>query len=471
MAYDYDLAVVGLGPAGMAVSIMGAEMGLRVCAIEKHRVGGECMNVGCIPSKALLRMAKVRHTFARLADYELSGSSLPKVESPFRRIQEHLDFISEKKTMGMFHRVEMIYQQGPARFHDPHTLAVGERTVSARRIFLCVGTRPALPAIPGLDTIEPLTNENLFSLAAVPESLVVIGGGAIACEMAQAFARLGSTVTMVVRGRGLIWREYARATEVLEAALAADGVTLLRTETPAAIEKTPKGLALTTDKGSRIEAARLLVAAGRRYDFDPLGLEGVGVTLAASGAIQVNKHLQTTQPHIYACGDCNGYHQFSHAAMHQGMIALMNSMAFWPFKQDFRTFAVPWTIFTEPQVSHVGPRETALQERGVRYEPVEVQYGDYGAAIAEGVDTGFVRALVSPTGKIRAATIVGEGSGEMINEWALAVQKGVRMHEIVMLQHSFPTMGFLSKRTGETWMMGKMQSERLRGLCRWLFRL
>ncbi|MHC4885946.1 MAG: dihydrolipoyl dehydrogenase family protein [Planctomycetota bacterium] len=472
MGYDYDVITVGLGPAGMAVSIMGSEMGLKVCAVEKHRVGGECMNVGCIPSKALLRMAKMRHNVSRLWEYALEpAGKLPAVTDPFRQIQKHLSFIADKKTMKMFDKVDMVYQEGAARFVDSHTLQVGEKRISAKRIFLCAGTQPAVPNFPGLKDLPYLTNNNLFELDSIPERMIVIGGGAIACEMAQAFARLGSQITMIIRGPRLMWREYQGATDLLEETFQAEGITILREDRPTLFEQKDGVVVMTTEKGETVESDTVLVAAGRAFDFSELNLNAAGVEVGSRGEIRVDPYLRTSAKHIFACGDCNGFAQFSHAAMHQGMIAIMNSMAFWPFRQRYQNYTVPWTVFTEPQISHVGPRETQLQERGIRFEAIEVKYGDYGAAIAERVEPGFIRALVSPTGRIHAVTIIGEGSGEMINEWALAVQKKLRIHDMMMLQHSFPTMGFLTKRTAETWMMKKMKSEALKNLCRFFYRL
>ncbi len=203
MKYDYDLITIGLGPAGMAVSVMGSEMGLKVCAIEKNKVGGECMNVGCIPSKALLRMAKARSAFDKLPRMELAETPKPEIVRPFKRIADHLDYISDKKTMKMFDRVDMVYQQGPAAFVDSHTVEVSGKRYSARRFFLCVGTRPEVPAFPGVEEVDCLTNENVFELDAVPKSLIVVGGGAISCEMAQAFARLGSPQCFIITPLGI----------------------------------------------------------------------------------------------------------------------------------------------------------------------------------------------------------------------------------------------------------------------------
>jgi pyruvate/2-oxoglutarate dehydrogenase complex dihydrolipoamide dehydrogenase (E3) component len=470
MKYNYDLIVIGLGPAGMAVSIMASEMGLKVCAIEKHKVGGECMNVGCIPSKSLLRMAKHRNAFDKLSKMGLLESPKPAVNRSFEIIQEHLNYISEKKTMKMFDKVKMVYQKGAAEFVDPHTVKVGDEKYSAKRIFICTGTRPAIPDFPGITDVDYLTNENLFSLDHIPESMIVTGGGAIACEMAQAFSRLGSKITVIIRGPRLMWREDRDATDILESVFEEEGIKILREQKPSKFESQGGNVVMQTDKGQIITAQKVLVAAGRQYSFQNLKLENAGVKVNKKGAIEVNKYLQTSQRHIFAPGDCNGNFLFSHAAMHQGMIAIINSMMPGPFKQNFHKYVVPWTVFTEPQMSRVGMNEKEIKDKGIKYEVIKVNYADYGAAIAEAVDIGFVKAFVSPSGKIYGIYIVGEGSGEMINEWALAIQKNLRIHNIMMLQHSFPTMGFLTKRVGETWMMNKMKSTALQKICKFMFR-
>ena len=469
MRYDFDIITIGLGPAGMAVAAMGQAMGLDVCAFEKHKVGGECMNVGCIPSKALLRMAKARHLFDTLPALALKGGTRPEPDAPFAHIRRHLDFISDKKTMRMFENIHMVYQKGPASFVDAHTVEAGGERCSARKLFICAGTRPDLPTFDGLDDVDVLTNENVFDQDTVPDSLIVVGGGAIACEMAQAFGRLGSAVTLIIRGPRLMWRESPDATDVLERALIDEGVTILREQQPRRFENVGGRAVMHTDAGQTVEAAKVLVAAGRRMNLDELRLGNAAVTHTDRG-ITVDKYLRTSRRHIYACGDCNGYAQFSHAAMHQGMIALINAMLPGPLRRDFRKFVVPWTVFTDPPFSRAGLSRRDLDERGVTYETIRVNYGDYGAAIAEDVDAGHVEAYVYPAGRIHGVTIIGEGSGEMINEWALAIQTRRRMHDLLLLQHSFPTMGFLTKRAAETWMMTRMKSPRLQKLCRVLFR-
>lgn len=470
MKYDYDIVNIGMGPAGMAVSGMGSGMGLKVCAIEKNKVGGECMNVGCIPSKSLLRMGKARHVFDKLDVMSMAGAEKPGVTGPFARIRDYVTYINEKKTMGMFEKVDMILGEGAASFVDPHTVQVGDRRITARRVFIATGTHPMVPPIPGIEDIDILTNENLFDLEEVPKSLVIIGGGAIGCEMAQAFNRLGCKCSVIHMDTYLVPAGESDAGELLESVFREEGIEVYNGRKIERVAMEGGEVAVFSDQDEKLTGQRLLVAAGRRIDLSPLKLENAGVVTTPRGAVKVNRLLQTSQKHIYGVGDCNGYHLLSHAAMHQGMIALMNSMMPWPMKQDFRKFVVPWTVFTEPQVSHVGEHARSLEAKGIKHECIEVKYEDYGAAIAEDVGVGFVKVYCTPLGKILGARIVGEGSGEMINEWALAIQKGVRMHDIMMLQHSFPTMGFLSKRVAETWMMKRMESPKLVRMCQMMFR-
>ena len=467
MAYDYDIGVIGLGPAGMAVSIMGSQMGLRVLGIEQRALGGDCMNVGCIPSKALLRMAHVRHLFTKLEGLALSGSEPPTPIRPFERISEHLSFINEKKTTKMFEKVDLKLGEGSASFLDPHTVSVAGKAYRAKRFFICTGTRPAVPPIHGLDGVKYLTNETIFQLETIPESLLIIGGGAIGCELAQAFQRLGSRATIVHLDPHLLPHGDWDAGKLLEGTFAEEGIGVYNARAIRSVGEQNGVIVLDTDHGETFRAERLLVAAGRRHDVNELGLENAGVEHSARG-IHVNDGLRTSQHNIYAPGDCNGEHLFSHSAMHQGMLALMNAIAPWPIRFNFRKYVVPWTVFTDPQVAHVGMLERDLKANDIPYEIVEEHYADYGAAIAEGIAVGSVKAYVSKAGRIYGVRIIGEGAGEMINEWGLAIQNRLRIHKIMFLQHSFPSMSFLTKRVSEGWMMNRMDSPFMRRMIRWL---
>lgn len=469
MKFDYDLICIGLGPAGMAVSIMGSSMGLNVCAIEKNKIGGECMNVGCIPSKSLLRMAKARHVFAKLPEMEMSSVPPPDVMNPFTRIASYLSFINEKKNSKMFDRVDLHLGEGAARFVDDHTVAVNGNQFTAKHIFIATGTRPMVPPIPGIDTVDILTNENMFNLERVPASMVIIGGGAIGTEMAQAFSRLGCKCSIVQMDPYLVPAGSREAGELLEEVFQKEGIEVYNGRRLTKIENSGDGVRVHTDRDEVLQGERLLMAAGRRIDLSSLDLEKAGVAVTESGAVQVDNYLRTSKRHIFAVGDCNGHYLLSHSAMHQGMIALMNCMM--PVKMNFKKFVVPWTVFTEPQLSQVGVCGAELDEADKSYMIVEMPYEDYGATVAENVSTGFIKIYCSKAGRIYGVCIVGEGSGDMINEWALAIQKKIRLHDIMMLQHSFPTMGYISKMASERWMMSLMgSSQRLRNLCRFMFR-
>lgn len=467
MGHDYDVCVIGLGPAGMAVSVMAAEMGLRVVGIEKRSLGGECMSVGCIPSKALLKMAHARHLVSRLPDYALSAVPVPAPTDTFGRIADHLRYIDEKKTRAMFEKVHLVLREGPATFVDPHTVTVAGKPYSAKRVFLCVGSRPAVPPIPGLGGVEYLTNDNLFSIDKVPESLVIIGGGAIGCEMAQAFRRLGSRVSIVHMDEHLLPHGDWEAGRVLEGVFAAEGIEVLNGRKIGEVASSGGSITVRTNVGETLRGERLLVAAGRRFDFSELGLDRAGVEFSDRG-IRVDTSLRTTARHIYAPGDANGVQFLSHAAMHQGMLALINSFLPRPFRRNFRSYVVPWTVFTEPQVAHVGWLERDLKANDMAYEVIETKYEDYGAAIAEGIAVGSVRVYASPSGRIYGARIIGDGAGEMINEWGLAIQNKLRLHRIMFLQHSFPSMSFLTKRASESWAMNRMKSPLMRRLAKLL---
>jgi len=468
MKYDFDLICIGLGPAGMAVSIMGAEMGLKVCGIEKNKIGGECMNVGCIPSKSLIRIAKYRHSFLKLKEMGLSEGLMPKINGPFSKINNYLDYISEKKTLKMFDKVELILGKGEASFIDSHTVRVGERNITAQRIFIATGTEPLVPPIDGISDIDILTNQNIFKLPKIPESMTIIGGGAIGCEMAQAFTRLGTKCTIVQMDDFLIPNGDKETGDLIEGIFKKENIEVYNSKKIISAKSEGEKVSLFTEDGICIESEKLLVAAGRKIVLDALKLDNAGVKYGKSG-IEVDSKYRTSVKHIYAAGDCNGIMMFSHAAMHQGMFAIMNAVS--PFALfKYSNYVIPWTVFTEPQVSFVGMSEEELKKKGIKYKAYITKYENYGAAIAENVSIGHVKVLANSLGRVFGVSIVGDGSGEMINEWAMIVQKKIRLHSVMFLAHSFPSMGFLSKRVAEKWMMEKMKSSLIQNLCRFFYR-
>lgn len=468
MKYDFDLICIGLGPAGMAVSVMAAEMGLKVCGIEKNKIGGECMNVGCIPSKSLLRIAKYRHAFLKLSEMGLSKGLMPNINSPFSKINNYLDYISEKKTLKMFDKVELFLGKGEASFIDSHTVRIGDRNITAQRIFIATGTEPLVPPIEGISDIDILTNQNIFQLTKIPESMTIIGGGAVGCEMAQAFTRLGTKCTIVQMDDFLIPNGDKKAGDLLKGIFNKENIEVYNSKKITSIKNEDGKISLFTEDGICLKSEKLLVAAGRKIILDVLKLENAGVKYS-KGGIEVDPEYKTSVKHIYAVGDCNGGMMFTHAAMHQGMFAIMNAVSpFAIFK--YRNYVIPWTVFTEPQVSFVGMNEEELKKKGIKYKAYIAKYENYGAAIAENVSVGYVKVFANSLGRVFGVSIVGDGSGEMINEWALIIQKKIRLHSVMFLAHSFPTMGFLSKRVAEQWMMEKMKSNLVKNICRFFYR-
>lgn len=477
MEYQYDLLVIGLGPAGMAATIMGHNMGLKVCAIEQKKLGGECMNVGCIPSKALLRIAKTKHSIENAAKMELEVNSKPILKHPFTKIQEQIDYIRNKKTSYMLEEVPII--NDTAVFVDSHTVQISNKQsnaqqpittqISAKIIFIATGTKPFIPPIPGIENVPFLTNDNLFNLEKIPASMIIIGGGAIGVEMAQAFSRLGTKCYIVHADPHIIGAGDKEAARILRGTLQLEDIVIYDQQKIGSLEYDGTKVKMLGNDGLELVTDKLLIAAGRSANLTSLALEKAGVKVNDRGFIEVGQNLQTSCKNIYAVGDCNGHRLFSHAAMHQSMLALMNAMSLPPLQFNFKKTIVPWTIFTEPQFSQVGMIEEELIAKNIKYETIKVNYQDYGAAIVEGIETGFVKVFVSSWGKIYGAVIIGEGAGDMIQEWALAIHNGILLHKIMFMQHSFPTMSFLNKRVAETWMLQKMQNPLVKKICRALF--
>lgn len=468
--FDYDLMVIGLGPAGMAASLMASALGLRVCAIEKQWLGGECMNVGCIPSKSLLRMAKTRTLFDNPAAWELESAGKAAVREPLRRVQDYVSQIREQKTAKLFQNIAVVLRNGPGYFIDPHTLAVGNRRLSGRKIIIASGSTAFIPDVPGIKDVPYLTNETVFSLTQLPASLIIIGGGAVGCELAQAFTRLGTKCSIVNMDQQLLPHADPEASALLQKMFLKEGIAVYNDNHLSKVMPQADAIAVQTYKGTALSAEMLLVAAGRTSNTAELQLKNAGVSFTDDG-ITVNRFLQTSQPHIYAVGDCTGMKRFTHAAMHQAKLAIMNCLSPWPMpKKSPQRYVVPWSVFTEPEISSVGLTEKEIQQRDLEYTTHVARYEDYGAAISQNTGKGFVKVFSGRKGRILGVTIAGENSGEMINEWALSMQHRLTLADIMLTQHSFPTMGFLTQRVAEQWMTAEMQSPRRQKIAQFLFR-
>ncbi|SDC63072.1 Pyruvate/2-oxoglutarate dehydrogenase complex, dihydrolipoamide dehydrogenase (E3) component [Desulfurella multipotens] len=361
----YDLIVIGMGPAGMAASAMASAIGLNVLAIEENKVGGECLNCGCIPSKALLKTAQVNQISHNLEQFGIISNIFTDTKESLDIVRQKISRISGKKLMQAFERVELIINKGYAEFVDTHSVKVGVNVYKAKKIFIATGTRPFIPDIDGLNEIDKefkLTNMNLFTQKNIPKNLTIIGGGAIGCEMAQGFARLGSNVNIIHIDNHLLPFADSEAADVLEERFKKENINVFnKTQIKRVYQKGNK-VFVETDS-HLFESDKILIATGRKPNLEELKLSKVGIKYNNKGII-VDKALRTNIKNIYAIGDCNGISNFSHSAMHQGMIALMNSINPLPFKIYHDKYLVPWSVFTSPEIASVGlTQEEALKKR------------------------------------------------------------------------------------------------------------
>ncbi|OSS42307.1 Dihydrolipoamide dehydrogenase [Desulfurella amilsii] len=469
----YDLIVIGMGPAGMAASAMASALDLEVLAVEENKVGGECLNCGCMPSKALLKTAQVNQISHNLEKFGIRSSIFTDPDESLDIVRQKISRISGKKLMQAFVRVKLIINQGNAEFVDSHSVKVGENIYRAKKIFIATGTAPFIPSIEGLDKVDEslkLTNMNLFIQKSMPKSLTIIGGGAIGCEMAQSFARLGSSVNVVHIDEHLLPFADAQTALVLEERFKKENIKVFnKTPIKRVFQKDNK---VFVDTDSHIfESEKILIATGRKPNLEALKLDKIGIKYNKKGII-VDKALRTNIKHIYAIGDCNGISNFSHSAMHQGMIALMNAINPMPFKIHYDKYLIPWSVFTTPEVANVGLTEKEAVEKGLKVIVIKKDYESYGRAIVDGATEGFIKIITNKKGKIFGVTIVGESASEIIHEWILAIQFKLSMFDILMTQHSFPTISMLNKMASEDWMMGKLQeSTTLKKIARALFKL
>jgi pyruvate/2-oxoglutarate dehydrogenase complex dihydrolipoamide dehydrogenase (E3) component/uncharacterized membrane protein YdjX (TVP38/TMEM64 family) len=455
-AFDYNTIVIGAGSAGLVTAYIGAAVKAKVALIEKHRMGGDCLNTGCVPSKSLIRSARMLAEARDAQRYGLRGAELEfdfadvmeRVQSIIGKIEPH-DSIERYNALG----VDVI--EGEARLVSPWEVAVGGRTLSARSIVIATGARPLVPPIPGLDGVEYLTSDTLWDLRELPARLVVLGGGPIGAELAQCFARFGSRVTLVEMAPRLLPREDEDAAAEVEARFRAEGLQVATAHRAIRVESIDGMHVLVCEHaGDEVSLPfdRLLIALGRRANVEGFGLEELGVALDGRNAIAVDGLLRTNFPNIYACGDVAGPYQFTHVAAHQAWYASLNSLLapFWSFRADYRV--IPWATFTDPEVARVGLSEDEARAKGIAYEVTRYGIDDLDRAIVDGADHGFVKVLTKP-GKdhILGATVVGAEAGNLVAEFVLAMKHGLGLNKLLGTIHIYPTMMEANKYAAGNW--------------------
>jgi pyruvate/2-oxoglutarate dehydrogenase complex dihydrolipoamide dehydrogenase (E3) component/uncharacterized membrane protein YdjX (TVP38/TMEM64 family) len=457
--FERNLVVIGAGAGGLVTAYIAAAVKARVTLIEGHKMGGDCLNYGCVPSKALIRSARFMKTVREAeslgiaharADVDFSRI-MARVQDVVRQVEPH-DSVERYSKLG----VEVI--QGHARITSPWTVEVttehGKQTLSTRAIVIATGAAPVIPKIPGIESVKHVTSDTIWSLIEKPERLLVLGGGPIGCELAQAFAGIGCQVTLLARS-GIMGKEDADAVALVEAGLAADGVRLLKGLDTLRCESVDGEQRLIVAQGGVEQALAfdvLLCATGRKARVSGFGLEELGIPLTKAGTIEVNDYLQTRYPNIYACGDVAGPYQFTHTAAHQAWYASVNALfaGIKSFKADYRV--IPWVTFTSPEVARVGLSENEAKARGIAYEVTRYGLDDLDRAIAESAAHGFVKVL-TPPGKdsILGATIVGEHAGELLAEFTLAMKHGLGLNQILGTIHPYPTWSEAAKYAAGEW--------------------
>jgi len=455
----YDAIVIGMGPAGMAVTAMGAAMGLDILAVEMRKIGGECLNVGCIPSKALLKAGEVNYSAKDLKKFGIESKVFTDTKDALEIVRNKIDGINGKKMLKTFEKATLLLNEGYAEFVNKNTIKVNGKEYTAKKIFIGTGTEPFIPSIPGIEKLtgnEMLTNLNIFEQKEIPDRLTVIGGGAIGTEMAQAFSRLGSKVNLIQMDMFLLPMGDEEAGKLLEKKLSGEGIGIYNNTKIEKITVKDGVIYTHTDKGV-FEGDKILIATGRKPVLGPLKLENAGIKYNKKG-ILVDDHMRTNIKNIYAVGDCNGLALLSHAAMHQGMLALMNAINPTPFKFKRSKYIVPWSVFTKPEVAQAGMTEKEAKDKGLDIMVLKRNYASYGRTVVDGKPEGFIKVITNKAGKIFGVTIVGEVASELIHEWIIAIQKNLTMFDIMMTQHSFPTISMLNKMIAEDWMMKKVET-------------
>ncbi|MBC7805980.1 MAG: FAD-dependent oxidoreductase [Akkermansiaceae bacterium] len=487
--YDYDLVILGGGSAGIVAGNVAGAVGARVALVERNRIGGECLWTGCVPSKSLLHAADVAHTMRHasahgFADVEMSRDACAGAFAYARRkVEETRNNDATEKMLRDF-GVDIFH--GEPRFRNAHTIETPQGDIRAANVLIATGSSPAVPDILGLEEFGYLTNTTLFDLDAVPESIGIIGGGYIACEMGQSLARLGAKVTIFERGDRLLKRDDPELAAVLTETLKREGITIHtgaeiveiimpfdapgRPPTPNSGGRGASGssVAIVLADGSQHRVHEILVATGRKPNTDSLHLHDIGVDRGRNGAVLTDGYGRTTNDAIWACGDVTGAHQFSHIAEQTAKAVVRNILL--PGSQKLPLHLVPYATFTSPELAHVGlTEEKAREMHGDSVHVLRHRFTQDDRAIAENNTTGLVKVVtVGTLGKIVGASICGPRAGELIHEWVMAMHHNLPISAIADLVHVYPTLNVSNQRAAQKWYSGVMAAPLVQGALRTL---
>jgi len=469
--FDRNLVVIGAGSAGLVSAYIAAAVKAKVTLVEKHRMGGDCLNTGCVPSKALIRSAKLLAHIRRSREWGIKQASadfdfadvMERVQKVVRTVEPH-DSVERYTGLG----VECI--EGEAKITSPWTVdvktAAGTRTLTTRAIIIAAGARPFVPPIPGIDQAGYVTSDTVWALRQLPKRLVVLGGGPIGCELTQCFARFGAQVTQVEMLPRIMIREDPDISDLVLQQFRKEGINVLvgHKAKEFRIENGERILVAECDgKDVRIPFDQLLCAVGRMPNTQGYGLEDLGIPVTRTRTVETNEYLQTIYPNIYACGDVAGPYQFTHTAGHQAWFAAVNALfgRFKKFKADYSV--IPWATFTEPEVARVGLNEIEAKEKSIPYEVTTYGIDDLDRAIADEEAHGVVKVLTAPgKDRILGATIAGEHAGDLIVEFIAAMKHGIGLNKVLGTIHIYPTLAEANKYAAGAWKRAHTPEELLR---------
>ena len=454
--YDYNLIVIGGGTAGLITANVAAQANARVALIEAHKMGGDCLNTGCVPSKTLISSAKLAANIRRSAQFGLQVDGLSiDFAQVMQQVQEKIDFIAPIDSVERYTELGCECYQGKASITSPHQVEVNGQSLSAEHIVIATGGRPRIPDVPGLADLAPLHSDNFWQLRQQPKHLLVVGSGPIGCELAQAMQRLGSHVTLIDRGERLLSKEDPEVSQRITEVLRQEGMQLIfgaeleyftATDSGGIVHYTQQG------QSKSLTFDRVLVAAGRQPNTQQFNLTRLGVDTHPDGSIKVDAYMRTSQPSIWACGDAVGPYQFTHMAAHQAGYVAMNTLAT-PFKKFAVDYSqVPWVTYVDPEVARCGLNETEAQAQGIAYEVTQFDFEHQDRAITERDNHGMLKVLTVPKkDTILGVTICGPHAGELLAEFNLAIKNKLGLKAILNTIHPYPTFSEANRSVATLW--------------------
>ncbi len=455
-SFDYNVIVIGAGSAGLVSAYIASALKAKVALIEKHKMGGDCLNTGCVPSKALIRTSKILAELHRAKEFGFEGGHIDfDFSKVMARIHRVIKKVEPHDSVERYTKLGVDCIQGEAQITSPYSVEVNGKILTTKSMIIATGAKPLVPPILGLDKIKYLTSDNVWEIKSLPRRLIILGGGPIGCELAQSFRRFGSEVTLVEMTPRIMGKEDEDVSCLISEKFKKEGVHVLTTHSAKAFEVMGDKKILICDhaqKEVRLEFDEVLIALGRKPNTRGFGLENVGVEIAKNGVITSNEFMRTNYPNIYVCGDVAGPYQFTHTASHQAWYASVNAL-FSPFKKfqvDYHV--IPWCTFTDPEVARVGLSEREAKEKGVFFEVTKYELSDLDRAIADEEDHGFVKVLTPPgKDKILGVTIVGAHAGDMIAEYVSAMKHGLGLNKILSTIHIYPTWAEANKSVAGAW--------------------